>query len=507
MAQKRRANYFSRINVLTDAGPADQIIQALADEVLFQNDLILRQSRRRDIYDRMRHRQDEIASAYDSLIDPIAGAPAKIIPAPNDSSDEGRQQAEHLTSLIEDSQGYREIISGILEIPWRGYGGVELTGSLGLGEPLRGEPRVAGAVEIPPESLVFDVLGNPRLQLRGVADVNGIDLLDPSVRWRFIVAQWGSTKGGNWFGTGIALRVYWLWWFLTQNLKDWNKALEKFAMPVLLAAVKAKDWDTLRSRMLRLFKDYVSDSGIVYPEDQVEIDALNQTGRFPAYEKMDEVMRRSIRKAILGETLTMDQGPTGSQALGNVHAETLTKRQQKLVSWAQDILTSTLVCYLSEAEFGHATGHRLKIEFEEQENKELTILQLGLAADLGLPMDRAEVYRKLDSKEVTKDTDPETVIQLQRTSGLSPGAGAGLPGEGAPQPVPDGGEVDPETGLPFEGFQEQGGLVDHKNENRRLGDEDGLVLGTSVRAARMVIEALSERLPTRIRDEAKKKRD
>ncbi len=483
---------FSRINVLSDAGPSEDLVHILAEEVIWGSDLLLRQSRRRDIYDRMRWRNDAIASAYEALIEPIKGAPLKVVPAVDDHSPEGQQQAQRLTDLVQSSRGMRQIMDGLLEIPWRGYGGVELTGTMGLGEPLAGEHRIPGAVEVPPESLIFDVLGNPRLRIRGEDETVGIDLCAPDLRWRFIVAHWGSTKGGNWFGTGIAQRVYWLYWFHTTNTKNWNKALEKFAMPTLLANVTGKDYDTIRKRILTMFRDYVADSGLVVPADQAEVEQLGSANAFPGYEKMDETMRKAIRIAILGASLTQDQGSVGSQALGTVHAEQLTDRQQSIVRWMQDVLTDTLITYLSEAEFGAYYGHRLEVAFEEVEDQNLVLQQVQAASDLGLMVNRDELYQKLDFEAPDPEATEVEVIDLTKPTGLPP-----IPGQQfMPQPLE----------FPMaEGFAESGGLVDAKRENARLSDLDGLSVGSAVTAARQTVEALADSLGSRIADEAKKK--
>jgi hypothetical protein len=163
---RTRTPIFSRINVLSDVGPAEQLLSVLGDEVVWNNDLLLKQSRRLDIYDRMRWRHDEIGTAYEALIAPIKGAEIRVLPATADQSESAVRQAQILEDILNGSRGFREILAGLLEIPWRGFGGVELTGSRGLGEPMIGEHRLPGAVEIPPESIVFDVLGNPRLKVR-----------------------------------------------------------------------------------------------------------------------------------------------------------------------------------------------------------------------------------------------------------------------------------------------------------------------------------------------------
>jgi hypothetical protein len=322
------------------------------------------------------------------------------------------------------------------------------------------------------------------------------------MRWRFIVAQWGSTKGGNWFGTGIAQRVYWLYWFLSQNLKDWNKALEKYAMPTLIASVRGKDWETLRKRLLTMFKDYVSDSGLVVPEDQATVDTIDTTGRFPAYENMDETMRKAIRIAIIGSSLTQDQGSVGSQALGKVHAEQLTDRQQALVSWVQDVLSESLITYLSEAEFGQSFGHRLEISFEETEDQELAIKQAESAMALGLTLDKDELYRKVNFTPTDPMADPTTIVDFgaKQAEEQQMMLQAQMM---APAPVVDPmAPLDPNMPIP-EAFAEEG-LVHARREAKQLADLEGLVAGLSVRAAREALDALDGRLEARLLTEAKK---
>lgn len=468
---------------------SNQWLYNFVGEVLQHDDLILRQSRERDIYDRMLQRDSEVAGAYEQLIWPILGSEPRVIPAAHDESSEGERRQKILTDMVREGEGYREVLRGILNIPWRGYGGVELRGRFGgLGEPRLGEPRLAGAVEIPPEALTFEIDGAPRLKTNAHPFL-GVKLDDPSLRWKFIIAHWGSTKGGNWFGTGIALRIYWLWKFKAANRRSWNVALERHATPTLIARHEKGDFASYKRTMLKIFRDYVSEAGIVVPNG-MNVELLGSPGgrSFPGYEKMDEVMAAAIRKGVLGVTLTMDQGDRGSQALGRVHARALSDRQWAVVQWAQDVLSSSLIRYLSEAEFGNYQGHRLEIVFEEREDERLRIEKLRAAQDLRLAV-REDDIRELVGLPKPGDQEQD-VIQLEPVAAAAP--------LGLPAPADTDAEPVPLT------FAEPTGLVDNKSENRRLSEVNEVSADAVRSAATTLMRLFPKTIKGRLRDAEKK---
>lgn len=456
-------------------------------DVLQHDDLVLRQSRRRDIYDRMLDRDPEIAGAYEQLVWPIKGSEARVVPAAHDDSPDGEMRAKALSDILNEGEGYRQILNGLLRVPWRGWGGVELRGRFGgLGEPRLGEPRLPGATEIPPEALTFEINGAPRLKTNS-QPFFGVPLDDPSLRWKFIIATWGSNKGGNWFGTGIALRIYWLWKFLNSNLRAWNIALERYATPTLKGTVRKGDFSAHRRKLLRIFRDYVAQAGIVVPED-MDIELLGGPGgkAFPGYEKKDEVMRSAIRKGILGVTLTMDQGDRGSQALGRVHARALSDRQWALVQWVQDVLSSTLIRYLSEAEFGNYRGHHLEIIFEEREDERLRVERLRVAQEVGMTAREDDVREIV---ELPKPAEGEDAIMLETAVPALPAPGAA--------------DAEFTTGAPAT-FAEDA-LVDSKSENRRLNELEGVTVGGVAVAARQLMRAFPDVIRANARRAARKR--
>ncbi len=460
-------------------------------DVLQYDDLVLRQSRRRDIYDRMLDRDPEIAGAFEQLVWPIRGSNKRVVPAAHDESPEGERRSKILTDITNDGEGYGQILGGLLRIPWRGWGGVELRGRFGgLGEPRLGEPRLPGATEIPPEALTFEINGAARLKTNA-NPFFGVPLDDPSLRYKFIIATWGSNKGGNWFGTGIALRIYWLWKFLNSNLRAWNIALERYATPTLKGTVGKGDYSAHRRKLLRIFRDYVAQAGIVVPEG-IEVDLLGGPGgkAFPGYEKKDEVMRSAIRKGILGVTLTMDQGDRGSQALGRVHARALSDRQWAVVQWIQDVLSATLIRYLSEAEFGDYQGHRLQIVFEEREDERLRIEKLRAAQEVGIAA-REEDVREI--VELPKPAEGEDAIELKVAPPALPAPAAG----DAAFSVGSGGSA-PDL------FAEDA-LVDNTSENRRLNELEGVTVGGVAVAARQLMRAFPDVIRANARRAARKR--
>ena len=482
----------SRVTLTTSSAP---LLHYLACELLERNDMLRQWSRRTDIRHRMLEWSPDVASAYEQWIYPVIASLPKAIPPEGADPEAFAEQTQQLTTALRTGTGYRNLVGHLCRIPWYGFGVLELAGTNGIGNPALGEALVPQAVRIPHEAVKFDADGNARI-LTDDHLVGGEPITGEANRWRFIQATWGSPEGINPYGNGIAERVYWLWHFLTFGRKHWLTALEKFGMPTLLAFITAGDWEQQRERWLEIMQDYVSQAGIAVPKDTVdELRLLNEGQRgFPAHEKLDEVMRQGIAKAILGQTLTTEQGDVGSLALGKVHADMLTDRQWMLVGWVQDVLSETLIRYLSEYLFGGYLGHRLEIALDDPTDADLALKRIQAAKDAGLRVMRAEIHAATGFTEPPPDAAEDAVIDFgaqKLAEQEAQFARAEASGFGGPpgRPKPSG---------PAEEFAEPGSSR-LRTEKRRAGEVDALGAAGAFAAAEQVMRGLAERVASRAR--------
>ena len=121
------------------------------------------------------------------------------------------------------------------------------------------------------------------------------------------------------------------WWSKEIIQKFWNMYLEKFGMPTAKGAYRRGMPKDQQDELLRVLDKIQQETAIVVPED-VQIELLEaQRGGEAGYRDAIEFHNKQIAKAILGQTLTSDEGTrVGSMALGRVHLDVLGFYLEKL---------------------------------------------------------------------------------------------------------------------------------------------------------------------------------
>ncbi len=121
------------------------------------------------------------------------------------------------------------------------------------------------------------------------------------------------------------------WWSKEIILKFWNMYLEKFGMPTAKGAFRRGMPKEQQDELLRVLDKMQQETAIVVPED-VSVELMEaQRGGEAGYRDAVEHHNRQIAKAILGQTLTSDEGSrVGSLALGKVHQDVLGFYLEKL---------------------------------------------------------------------------------------------------------------------------------------------------------------------------------
>ncbi len=111
----------------------------------------------------------------------------------------------------------------------------------------------------------------------------------------------------------------------------WRLHLERFASPTVLGRFRAGASDADRAAMLASLQGLSKSTAIVYPEE-FQIDTLGgATAPSSGFMEAIEFHDRQIARAILGQTLTTDEGRrVGSLAMGRVHLQVLVMQLRSL---------------------------------------------------------------------------------------------------------------------------------------------------------------------------------
>ena len=144
------------------------------------------------------------------------------------------------------------------------------------------------------------------------------------------------------------------WWSKDVILKFWNMYLEKFGMPTAKGAYRRGMPKDQQDDLLRVLDKIQQETAIVVPED-VQIELLEaQRGGDAGYREAVEFHNKQIAKAILGQTLTSDEGTReGTHALAQVHMDVLSFYLQKLKRDLEEtVMREQLIRRLVDFNFG-----------------------------------------------------------------------------------------------------------------------------------------------------------
>ncbi|MFW6232572.1 MAG: phage portal protein family protein [Bacteroidota bacterium] len=137
---------------------------------------------------------------------------------------------------------------------------------------------------------------------------------------KFIVVQHGAS-GDNPYGQGIMANCYWPVTFKKSAFTFWTQYLEKYGQPFLDASVQDGDSQELEEVKKQLFD--MRNGGVLAHDQDVTITAIlaNSTQAGLSYGTLIHYLNSEMSKAILSQTLTTEQGSTGSYAMSKTHLE------------------------------------------------------------------------------------------------------------------------------------------------------------------------------------------
>lgn len=333
----------------------------------------------------------------------VSGLPVAVVAASEDPR--GEEIAEAVRQLAEAPE-FGDMLDDLLDALGKGYSVVEP-----LWEYRDGKFWPKSYEHRDPRWFQFDRVTGKRLQLLD-ATGQGIEL--PPDR---LIAHTPRLKSGLPIRGGVARLVAVAFMCKAFGQKNWMRYGELFGIPLRIGRygpdAKPDDIAILRRAVAQL----AADAAAVLPAGmKIEFEEIaNAAGGAELFERLAEWLDKQISKAVLGQTMTTDDGSSQSQA--NVHNEV---RKDILKADAKQLsatINRDLVRVFVDLNFGPQKIYpRVVLQVTEPEDLKALADALGPFIDRGLKVGAAAI---LDKFGLAQPEDGEAV--------LSPVGGMQLP--------------------------------------------------------------------------------
>ncbi len=232
-----------------------------------------------------------------------------------------------------------------------------------------------------------------RRRFRFAAD-GSLRLVTPQRPWEgepapapyFWAIATGADHDDEPYGVGLGHWCYWPVLFKRNGIAFWLVFLEKFGAPTALGRFDPGATPEERQRLLAALRAIRTDAGVIIPKGmEIELLEAARSGTGD-YKTLHDTMDETIAKAILGQTMTTDNGSSKSQA--EVHMEV----RQDIVKADADLICESFnlgpVRWLTMFNFAGAEPPRVFRRVEEPEDastiaeRDAKVAQLGFRPSL-----------------------------------------------------------------------------------------------------------------------------
>lgn len=296
---------------------------------------------------------------------------------------------EACSELI-DAPAFEDLIEGSLDAVAKGYAATEILWDTG-----GNAWRPTAYAHRDPRWFRFDRETGRELRLRDAGALDGV----PLPPFKFAVHLTGR-KSGLPARAGLARLVAFSFICKLYGLKDWMAYAEIFGIPLRLGrydgSATPADVEVLKRAVFGLG----SDAAAVIPKSMdIEFPTAGSgVGGAELFERLVKFLDSQVSKAVLGQTMTTDDG--GSRAQAMVHDEVRTDLLKADGRGIGKCVTRDLLAPFVAFNFGPtAPVPRLNLVVDEPEDVESLSNALDRLVPLGLRVDQAEIRGKLKLSE------------------------------------------------------------------------------------------------------------
>lgn len=331
---------------------------------------------------------EELDLHYGSVLGTRKRALSGIEPRVEAASDETRDQeiADAVRKLV-NPLVWPDLVEDLLDGLGKGYSVVEILWDTGVTPWM---PK--GYEHRDPRWFVYDDASRRTLLLRDESSPTGLPL--PS--YKFIVFE-PKLKTGIPLRGGLARLVAWTFMFKHYTVLDWVQFVETYGMPIRLGryapGADAKDLQVLRKAVTSLARD----AAAILPDGmRIDFEQVAATGAgWEVFERLATYLDKQISKAVLGQTMTADNGSSLAQA--KVHNEVRLDILRADARQISAVLNRDLVRPFVDLNFGPPpNGYPLLLHpVLEPEDVKLLVDSLKVLVPMGLEVEASVVRDKL----------------------------------------------------------------------------------------------------------------
>lgn len=238
-------------------------------------------------------------------------------------------------------------------------------------------------------------------------------------------------KSGHIARNGLARLVAFGWMCKHYALKDWMAFAETYGLPLRIGkygpGATAEDVDKLYTAVANIG----SDAAAVLPESMtIEFEQVTGTQSEAVFEKLARFVDEQVSKAVLGQTMTSDNG--SSQAQAKVHNEVRHDVAQADARAVAGTINRDLVRPFVDWNFGVQDSYpRIEIIVKEPEDLKLVLDATEKLIGRGLKVKASEVRARLGYSDPDEDDeiigggpsvpDPSTAAEANSREDPAPG--------------------------------------------------------------------------------------
>ena len=213
-------------------------------------------------------------------------------------------------------------------------------------------------------------------------------------------------KSGHFLRAGIARVVAVMYMLKSYTVRDWWAFAEVFGMPIRIGKYHSNASPDDIKTLVDAIATIASDAGAAIPESmQIEmIETAKGSGGETLFENMAQWADRQISKAVLGQTMTTDDGSSQSQA--TVHNDV----RKDIIRWDARQLANTFNEYLVrpfvDMNFGpQASYPRIEIKLDEAEDVKAWVDAITPLIDRGMKVQASDVRDKIGLSDPIKESE------------------------------------------------------------------------------------------------------